>query len=128
MDKGHRLYLESLPPKYEDWKEWESEREVREELASYAYRYQFEKAINLINRHRITIPNLVNSTRPDSSKFWTIGHQIKHSKKVSLNLHDENNSISKALNHCFSFFKGVPARVIVNNLIYNLIHSLFYIL
>ena len=90
------VYLESLPPKYTNWNEWESERKVREKLASYAYQYQFEDAINLIKTHKTSIPDLVNSTRPDSSKFWTIGHQIKHSKKE-----DADQWIAKIHQHGF---------------------------
>eukprot|EP01084_Bolivina_argentea_P260852 440645_1 len=79
-DKFIAVSLESLPPKYESWESWEFEKKQRDKLASYAFSYQFDKAIELVQKNRSTIPNLVNSTRPDSSKFWTIGHQIKHSK------------------------------------------------
>ena len=73
--------LESLPPKYSNWKDWESERQIREKLAGYAYQYKFQDALDLVKTHKASIPNLINLSRPDSSKFWTIGHQIIHSKR-----------------------------------------------
>jgi len=75
------VYLRSLPPVYASWDQWNNERKVRETLASLAYSYRFDDAIELVKKHGRSIPNLINSTRPDSSKFWTIGHQIVHSKK-----------------------------------------------
>ena len=79
------IHLKTLPPAYKNWDEWESERKVREKLAAYAFQYQFQEAVDLVKEHKETIPNLINSTRPDSSKFWTLGHQIAHSNNKHAN-------------------------------------------
>ena len=78
-EKCASVYLRSLPPEYKTWSQWESERALRDKLASLAYSYKFDECITLIKDNKSEYPMLTNSTRPDSSKFWTVGHQILHS-------------------------------------------------
>ena len=85
MENYAEVELESLPPKYNSLDDWNSERKIREKFAGYAYQYKFQDALDLVKTHKASIPNLINSTRPDSSKFWTIGHQIIHSKREDAN-------------------------------------------
>jgi len=59
------------------------ERNVRETLATLATGAEFEKAIQLIKEHKKTYPNLINSTRPSSSKFYTVLHQAAFYRSIS---------------------------------------------
>lgn len=77
------VHLQTLPPAYTSWNEWERERKLREDLASLAFQYKFDAALDMIVEYKDVFPNLVNSTRPDSSKFWTLGHQVVHYKGSS---------------------------------------------
>jgi hypothetical protein len=68
------LMLETVEPAYETVKEWETERNLREQIAGDALGGDFDSVLSLTLNRR----DLLNSFRPSSSSLWTPLHQAAY--------------------------------------------------
>ena len=69
------IYLETMEPQYKSYKQFERERNIREEFAINCTTFDFNQALKLCDKYKYEIPNLINSVRPSSSKCYTALHQ-----------------------------------------------------
>ena len=69
------MTLKTSPPKYRSIDEWKQERNIREEIANASSRFEFDSVLKICKENKQKIPDLINSPRPSSSKFYTALHQ-----------------------------------------------------